>query len=141
MEKIENQMVTSKQNQSVENSTIFDTKFMRVFKWFIPSLIVFVMLMINYACKGIAPFGSRYISYIDMEVGYVPVYYSLWDAVRGGGNFFYNFFLGAGSNDPSLSPTLISKEMGASAGSGWRPCWKACISSAGMRLGSSTKLA
>jgi uncharacterized membrane protein YfhO len=71
---------------------------MKVFKWFIPSLIVFVMLMINYACKGIAPFGDRYISYIDMEVGYVPVYYSLWDAVRGGGNFFYNFFLGAGSN-------------------------------------------
>ncbi len=80
------------------NTTIFDTKFMRVFKWFIPTLIVFVTLMINYAVKGIAPFGSKYVSYIDMEVGYVPVYYSLWDVVHSGGNLFYNFFLGAGSN-------------------------------------------
>ncbi len=88
------------QDTKVEKApTIFETnKFMRVFKWFIPTLVVFVVLMINYAVKGIAPFGSKYISYIDMEVGYVPVYYSLWDAVRGGGNFFYNFFLGAGSN-------------------------------------------
>ncbi len=84
--------------QICNSQTIFDTKFMKIFKWFIPALIVFVVLMINYACKGIAPFGNKYVSYIDMEVGYVPVYYSLWDAVRGGGNFFYNFFLGAGSN-------------------------------------------
>ncbi len=83
---------------STQNQTLFDSKFMRVFKWFIPALIVFVVLMINYALKGIAPFGNRYVSYIDMEVGYVPVYYSLWDAVHTGGNFFYNFFLGGGSN-------------------------------------------
>lgn len=82
-----------------KSQTIFETnKFMSIFKWFIPALIVFVLLMINYAIKGIAPFGDRYISYIDMEVGYVPVYYSIWDMFHGKGNIFYNFFLGMGSN-------------------------------------------
>ena len=91
--------IDEKKLPQTKTDTIFETnKFMKVFKWFIPTLVVFVLLMINYAIKGIAPFGSKYISYIDMEVGYVPVFYSMWDMVRGGGNLFYNFFLGMGSN-------------------------------------------
>lgn len=39
-----------------------------------------------------------------------------------------------------VSCAHFTKEKGASQGSGWRPCRKACVSSVGRRVGSSTKL-
>ena len=97
MEKVQDNL--SVNDKSQETTSIFDSnKFMKVFKWFIPTIVVTFILLLNYAIKGIAPFGNNYISYIDMEIGYVPVYYSLWDVVHSGGSLFYNFFLGAGSN-------------------------------------------
>ncbi len=91
--------VSSKQ-ETQENITEAKPKksFLNWFGYFIPSLVVIVTLFILYAIKGIAPFGTSYVTYIDGALGYIPVYYSIWDVAHSGGSIIYNFFLGAGSN-------------------------------------------
>ena len=66
--------------------------------YFYPALITFVILLIAFIVKGVAPFGDNYSALIDYEDGLIPSYTHLWDFIHGESDFLFNENLGMGSN-------------------------------------------
>ncbi len=65
-------------------------------KFLIAPLVTTLILLINYAIKGIYPFGEITIANGDMGQNYIPNYHYLYDLLYHGKNVFFDYTLGMG---------------------------------------------
>ncbi len=88
---------------TVEEITI-EKKSNRRINWYkaleysLPSIITVVIFVIAMIVKGVYPFGSESVGYIDFNDGLVPAYTALWDVLHGKMNLFVSWDLGAGGS-------------------------------------------
>lgn len=61
-------------------------------------ILTLLVLCIIFAIKGIFPFGSDSVAYMDMWQMNVPVYYHCYDALHGDKSMFYDLYTGLGMN-------------------------------------------
>ena len=67
-------------------------------KYFIPGLIVMIILLVTFFIKGIYPFGKNYIIWGDMYEQIVPLYYNFYDIVFNGKSVMIDYTGGIASN-------------------------------------------
>ena len=70
----------------------------KVLEYSLPAIISIAIILFAMIVKGIAPFGTNSIGYIDFNDGLVPAYTQLWDLFHGNGNIFVDWDLGAGGS-------------------------------------------
>lgn len=70
----------------------------KVLEYSLPALISMAIFFFAMIIKGISPFGSNHIGYIDYNDGLVPAYTKLWDVLHGQGGAFVDWNLGAGGS-------------------------------------------
>lgn len=61
-------------------------------------ILTFIAICIIYALKGIFPFGSDTVAYMDMWQMNVPIYYHIYDVLHGDKSLFYDLYTGLGMN-------------------------------------------
>lgn len=66
--------------------------------YWLPPIVVMIILLIIYAIKGIHPFGSNTIANADTGQSYMTFFHYLYDIIRNGANVFFDYNLGMGSN-------------------------------------------
>lgn len=65
----------------------------------LPAIILtFLAICVIYAMKGIFPFGSDTVAYMDMWQMNVPIYYHIYDVLHGDKSLFYDLYTGLGMN-------------------------------------------
>lgn len=65
----------------------------------LPSVIITtVILLVIFEMKGIFPFGSDSVAYMDMWQMNVPIYYHIYDVLHGDKSIFYDFYTALGMN-------------------------------------------
>jgi len=77
--------------------------------WYIvPPLLAGALMMTVYFLNGIFPFGDGSIVYHDMGQGNLPMYYSAWDVLHGGGSFLFNWNTAGGIFASNSLTVLLS---------------------------------
>ena len=101
-------MENSSTSNLIKGWSKFKTKefWLKVLEYSTPALISIFVFLFAMIVKGIAPFGSKSLSYIDYNEGLVPAYTQLWDVLHGNASFFASFKLGAGA--PMYASNIIS---------------------------------
>lgn len=61
-------------------------------------ILTFLTICVIYAMKGIFPFGSDTVAYMDMWQMNVPIYYHIYDVLHGDKSLFYDLYTGLGMN-------------------------------------------
>ena len=78
------------------------------FIYYMPFLIIFVIMLVVFIAEKIAPFGSNSITLIDSLHQYVPFYSDYMDKLKNEGSLFYTWNIALGSNFMSLSSYYLS---------------------------------
>ncbi len=61
-------------------------------------ILTIIAICVIYALKGIFPFGSDTVAYMDMWQMNVPIYYHIYDVLHGDKSLFYDLYTGLGMN-------------------------------------------
>lgn len=70
----------------------------KILEYLLPTIFIAITTFITLWIKGIFPFGTNNIGYIDYNDGLVPAYTWLWDILHGNANLFASWNLGAGGS-------------------------------------------
>ena len=97
MKKVETNMQID-ETKSTESGKKRKINYYKILEYSLPSLVTLFVFFLILVIKGVYPFGSNIIGYIDYTVGLVPTYTHLWDFIHGNSDFFYQPNLGGGSN-------------------------------------------
>lgn len=76
--------------------------------YYIPFLIIAIIMIVVFAVQKIAPFGKNTITIIDSLHQYVPFYSEYMDKLKHEGSLFYTWNIALGSNFMSLSSYYLS---------------------------------
>lgn len=101
---------------------ITNINWFKVLEYSLPALIAIIVFIIAMIVKGVFPFGTNSIGYIDFNDGLIPSYTTLWDVLHGkfdvlvswnlgaGGSFFTSFILNSFLSPISWIVALFARE-------------------------------